>query len=245
MFRDEITRNRALILPPDAFCASAAAASLGSNQSVAVNTLATQNITGYTVDLAFDTDLVQFDLSFTKNDSLEPNPVFGLLARRDGSTANLAFVTPGPAGANDTRQSAERPEWSASGLLTVTPSERWVFALNPRYQGPEWAYAPAGAARLVDAAGNRVVEDVDFGNYFVMNASIQYFLGEDLEHRFMLRLVNLLDEDYSERYSGGSTLQISRAAVRGEIGPQNSSYYRQYGWNGKPRSVWMQYEYRF
>jgi outer membrane receptor protein involved in Fe transport len=245
IFRDEIARNRALILTPDAFCANAAAANFGANQSVAVNTLAVQDIKGYTVDLAFDTDLLQFDLSFTKNESLEPNPVFGLAARRDGSTANLAFVTPGPAGANENRQSAERPEWSASGLVTFTPSERWVFALNPRYQGPEWAYAPNGAARLVDANGNRVVEDVNFGNYFVLNASIQYFLGEDLEHRFMLRLVNLLDEEYFERYSGGSTLQVSRAAVRGEIGPQNASYYRQYGWNGKPRSVWMQYEYRF
>lgn len=245
VFRDEIERNRATIVPPDAFCASAAAANLGSNQTVAINTLARQDIKGYTVDLAFDTDLVQFDLSFTKNDSLEPNPVFGLLARRDGSTANLSFVTPGPAGANERRQSAERPEWSASGLITFTPSDQWVFALNPRYQGPEWAYAPSGAARLVDAAGNRVVEDVNFGNYFVMNASIQYFLGENREHRFMLRLVNIFDEDYSERYSGGSTLQISRAAVRGEIGPQNSSYYRQYGWNGKPRSAWVQYEYRF
>jgi hypothetical protein len=245
VFRDEIVRNRALIIPPDDFCATAAAAGLGSNQSVAVNTLARQDIKGYTVDLAFDTDLVQFDLSFTKNDSLEPNPVFGLAARLDGSTANLAFVTPGTAGANPLRQSAERPEWSASGLITFTPSDRLTVAFNPRYQGPEWAYAPNGLARLVDASGNRVVEDVNFGNYFVMNASIQYLLGEDLEHRFMVRLVNLFDEEYFERYSGGSTLQISRAAVRGELGPQNSGYYRQYGWNGKPRSVWVQYEYRF
>lgn len=243
--RDEIVANRSLIIPPDAFCATAAAASLAPNQTVAVNTLALQDIKGYTVDLAFDTDMVQFDLSFTKNDSLEPNPVFGLLARRDGTTTNLSFVTPGPAGANPTRQSAERPEWSASGLITFTPTDRLTVALNPRYQGPEWAYAPSGAARLVDANGNRVVEDVNFGNYFVMNASVQYLLGENLEHRFMVRLVNLFDEDYSERYSGGSTLQISRAAVRGELGPQNSAYYRQYGWNGKPRSVWVQYEYRF
>jgi hypothetical protein len=97
----------------------------------------------------------------------------------------------------------------------------------------------------VDAAGNRVVEDVNFGEYFVLNGSIQYYLGDDLEHRFMVRLVNLLDEDYFERASGGAALEISRGAVRGEIGPQNSSYYRQYGWNGKPRSIWLQYEYNF
>lgn len=243
--RDEIERNRQLVIPPDAFCATAAAGDLPGSQSVAVNQRSLQDIRGFTVDLALDTELVQFDITFTKNDSLEPNPVYGLLARRDGSTANLGLVVPGPAGANERRQSGERPEWSLSGLFTFTPSERWVIALNPRYQGPEWAYAPPSAARLVDANGERVVDDVNFGNYFVMNASLQYFLGEDLEHRFMIRAVNLFDEDYFERASGGSDLRISRAAVRGEIGPQNSAYYRQYGWNGKPRSVWLQYEYRF
>lgn len=243
--RDEITRNRALIVTPDAFCASAAAANLPSNQTVAVNTLAVQKIEGYTVDLSLDTDLVQFDVTFTKNDSLEPNPVFGLLARRDGTTANLTTVVPGPAGTNEFRQSAERPEWSVSGLFQFTPSDRWVFSLNPRYQGPEWAWAPAGAARLVDANGNRVVEDVNFGNYFVLNGSVQLYLGENKQHRFMLRAVNILGEQYYERYSGGSGLQVSRAAVRGELGVQNSAYYRQYGWNGKPRSFWVQYEYNF
>lgn len=243
--RDEIERNRQLIIPPDAFCATAAAGDLPGNQSVAVNQRSLQDIRGFTVDLALDTKLVQFDITFTKNDSLEPNPVFGLPARRDGTTANLGFVVPGPAGANERRQSTERPEWSLSGLFTFTPSERWVFALNPRYQGPEWAYAPASAARLVDANGERVVPDVNFGNYFVLNGSVQYFLGENLEHRFMIRAVNLLDEDYFERASGGSDLRISRAAVRGEIGPEDSAYYRQYGWNGKPRSIWLQYEYRF
>ena len=243
--RDEIERNRALIVTPDAFCTTAAVGNLPGFQTVAVNTLALQDIKGFTVDLSLDTDLIQADLTFTKTDSLEPNPVFGLLARRDGSTANLGFVVPGRAGANQLRQSAERPEWSLSSLITITPSDRWVFAFNPRYQGPEFAYAPAAAARLVNANGERVVKDVNFGKYFVLNGSIQYFLGRDKQHRFMLRAVNVLNEDYFERASGGSTLQISRAAVRGEIGPQNSSFYRQYGWNGKPRSFWLQYEYNF
>ena len=90
------------------------------------------------------------------------------------------------------------------------------ISLNPRYQGPEWAYAPTSAARLVDANGERVVDDVNFGDYFVLNGSVQYFLGEDLEHRLMIRLVNILDEDYYERASGGSALRMSRAGVRGE-----------------------------
>ncbi len=243
--RDVIEANRALIVPPDAFCATAAAGNVTGTEQVAVNQIARQDIEGYTVDLSLDLDLVQFDVTFTKSDSLEPNPVRGVLARLDGTTTNLDYVTPGRAGSEQFRQSAERPEWSLSGLFTFTPSERFVFALNPRYQGPEWAYAPTGAARLVDASGNRVVEDVNFGEYFVLNGSIQYFLGDDLEHRFMVRAVNILDEQYFERASGGASLQISRAAVRGELGPQDSAFYRQYGWNGKPRSFWVQYEYRF
>ncbi|WP_137680749.1 TonB-dependent receptor plug domain-containing protein [Aurantiacibacter suaedae] len=243
--RDVIEANRSLIVPPDAFCATAAAADLSGDQTVAVNQLSSQDIKGWTVDMALDLDLVQFDISFTKSESLEPNPVYGVAARLDGTTTNLDFVVPGPAGNNEFRQSAERPEWALSGLITLTPSDRWVFALNPRYQGPEWAYAGTSAARLVDANGERVLRDVNFGEYFVLNGSIQYYMGEEKQHRFMVRLVNILDEDYFERASGGSDLRISRAAVRGEIGPEDSAYYRQYGWNGKPRSIWVQYEYNF
>ena len=241
----DIDRNRALVIPPDAFCATAIAANISPNETVAVNTLNVQQIEGFTIDVSLDTDLVQLDATFTKNDSLQPNPTFGVLARRDGTTTNLNFVVPGEAGSNPLRQSEERPEWSLSGLVTVTPTDRLVVSLNPRYQGPEFAYAPTAAARLVDANGERVLPDVNFGNYFVLNGSIQYYLGDEKQHRFMLRFVNILNEDYFERASGGADLRISRAAVRGEIGPANSAYYRQYGWNGKPRSVWLQYEYNF
>lgn len=243
--RDVIEANRRLIIPPDAFCATAASADLPGDQSVAVNQLSKQDIKGWTVDLALDLDLVQFDVSFTKSESLEPNPVYGVMARLDGTATDLDFVVPGPAGSEEFRQSGERPEWSLSGLATLTPSDRWVFALNPRYQGPEWAYAGTSAARLVDENGERVLRDVNFGEYFVLNGSIQYYLGDEKEHRLMVRLVNILNEDYYERASGGAGLGISRAAVRGEIGPEDSAYYRQYGWNGKPRSIWLQYEYNF
>jgi outer membrane receptor protein involved in Fe transport len=243
--RDEIQRNRDNIIPPDAFCATAAERDLPGTQSVTVNQRSMQDIKGYTVDVALDTDFVQLDATFTKNDSLEVNPVYGVLARLDGTTTDLDFVVPGPAGSERLRQSDERPEWTASGLITFTPSERWAISLNPRYQGPEWARAGTSLARLVDAEGNRVVDDVNFGNYFVLNGSVQYFMGEDLQHRFMVRLVNILNEDYFERASGGADLRISRAGIRGEIGPEDSAYYRQYGWNGKPRSIWLQYEYSF
>ncbi len=243
--RDVITANRRNIIAPDEFCATAASMNLDGGQSVAVNSRSTQDIQGFTIDVSVDLDQWQADFSFTDMESKEPNPVYGVMARLDGTSSNLGFVVPGRAGSEEFRQSAERPEWTLSGLITYKPTDRWIFALNPRWQGPEHAYAGTTLARMVDASGNRVVEDVNFGDYFVLNGSIQYFLGDNRQHRFLLRAVNILDEDYYERMSGGSGLQVSRAAVRGEIGPNDSAYYRQYGWNGKPQSFFLQYEYSF
>ena len=240
-----IANNRTAIIPPDEFCGTAASLGLPGSESVAVNTVSTQDIEGFTIDVAFDFDQIQADFSFTDMESLERNPVYGTLARLDGTTTDLDFVVPGPAGNSELRQSSERPEWTLSGLITYTPNDRWVFALNPRWQGPEYAYAGTSLARLVDENGERVVDDVNFGDYFVLNGSVQYFMGENRQHRILLRAVNILDEDYFERASGGATLEVESAAVRREIGPQNSEYYRQYGWNGKPRSLFLQYEYTF
>lgn len=243
--REVIEANRRDIIPPDTFCATAFENGLNGLDTVSVNALAEQDIQGVTLDVGLNFEKLRVDLTFTDLESLEPNPVRGVAARLDGTATDLDFVVPGRAGSVEKRQSGERPEWMLSGLITYTPFERWSFSLNPRWQGPEYAYAPTGLARLVDENGNRVVEDVNFGNYFVLNGSIQYRHGADLQHRFLLRIVNLLDEDYFERASGGATLPVERAAVRGEIGPNDSSYYRQYGWNGKPRSAWLQYEYSF
>ena len=240
-----IERNRQNIVPPNDFCATAAAGLNDPDESVAVNAVAQQDIEGITLDVAFDFDKWQADFSFTDMESLEPNPVFGAMARLDGTTTDLGFVVPGHAGGSEYRQSSERPEWTLSGLVTYTPTDRWVFALNPRWQGPEWAYAGTSLARMVDEDGTRVVEDLNFGDYFVLNGSVQYFLGDEKQHRFLIRGVNLLDEEYYERASGGSGYSRDRAVVRGEVGPNDSAYYRQYGWNGKPRSFWIQYEYSF
>lgn len=89
-----------------------------------------------------------------------------------------------------------------------------------------------------------MVPDENFGDYVVVNGSIQYFMGPNLEHRFLLRAVNILDENYYER-GGFGNQQLSRAGVRGELGLNDSNYYYPYGWNGKPQSFWLQYEYRF
>ncbi|WP_300379126.1 TonB-dependent siderophore receptor [Henriciella sp.] len=265
-----IEGNRESIVPPDAFCATAAAGLLEPGQSVAVNTLSTQEIEGFTIDVAFDFDKWQADFSFTDMESLQPNSTFGQFARLEGTGFNLdgtysadelatlnargvdaallspdGYIIPGVRGAAEKIQSSERPDWTLSGLITYTPTDRWVFSLNPRWQGAEYANSGTSVARMVDENGNRVFERLNFGDYFVLNGSVQYFMGDEKQHRFLIRGVNLLDEDYFERASGGSSYSRDRAAIRGEIGPNDAGYYRQYGWNGKPRSVWIQYEYTF
>lgn len=232
------------IITPVQFCADYPTSGLTPLDTAYFNTTATQDITGYTFDLSFDLDQIQADFSFTKQESLEPNPRFGLTAVREGTGQALTTVIPGAAGSERFRQSGERPEWMASALVTYTPSPRWVFAVNPRWQGKEWLYVQNNVARFVNAAGDRTNPDVNFGNYLVVNASVQYYLGEDLEHRFLLRVVNLFDKKYSER-GGATDRAFSRAGIRGEIGPNDSGYYYTYQWNGKPLSFFLQYEYRF
>ncbi|MEY4642448.1 MAG: hypothetical protein RLZZ227_2442 [Pseudomonadota bacterium] len=232
------------IITPIEFCEFALAQGLPDTSTASFNLRTAQDISGVTLDVAFDFDRWQADFTFTDMESLEVNPTFGLAALREDTGAVQPFIVPGDAGTNRVRQSGERAEWSASLLLSYTPSERWVLSLNPKWQGPEWNWAPTAAARLVDANGRRTNPDVDFGNYVVLNGSVQYFMGDDLQHRFLLRAVNMLDEDYLER-GGFGNQQLSRAGARGEIGLNSSAYYYPYGWNGKPRSFFLQYEYSF
>jgi iron complex outermembrane receptor protein len=235
------------IIPPDAFCAFALAeyklGNLTGNETSYFNRQQTQEIQGVTLDASIDIAEWQADFTFTNMSSEEPNPIYGLTALEAGTGANLGYIVPGAAGSSELRQSSERPEWSASALLSYTPTDRWTISLNPRWQGPEWAYAGTTQARLVDANAMRTNPDLNFGNYFVLNGSIQYRMGDDLQHRFLLRLVNITDESYFERASASADKRLSTAGVRGEIGRYDSEYYYQYGWNGKPRSVWIQYEY--
>ena len=232
------------IITPTEFCATFRDFGLTPLDVATFNTRASQDIKGYTFDFALDIDQLTVDLSFTKQDSLEPNPIFGLTAVRDVTGQALTTVVPGRAGSEQFRQSGERPKWMASALVTYEPTDRWIFSANPRLQGDEFLYVQNNAARLVDAAGNRTNPDVNFGDYLVVNASVQYLLGDDREHRFMLRIVNLFDKKYFER-GGATDRAFSRAAVRGELLPTNSRYYYTYGWNGKPLSFYLQYEYNF
>ena len=232
------------IITPTEFCASWPSFGLTPLDVATFNTKAIQDIKGYTLDVAFDIDQWALDFSFTKQESFEPNPLFGLTAVRAGTGQALTTVVPGRAGSERFRQSGERPEWMASALLTWTPTDRWVVALNPRWQGPEYAYVQNNAARLVDASGNRTNPDVNFGDYFVLNASVQYFMGNEKQHRLMLRVVNVTDEEYWER-GGATDRAFSRAGVRGELTARDPAYFYTYGWNGKPLSFFFQYEYNF
>jgi iron complex outermembrane recepter protein len=232
------------IITPTEFCERFPTSGLSPLDFATFNTRATQDIKGYTLDVALDLAKWTLDFSFTKQESFELNPVFGLTAVRANTGQVLTTPVPGDAGSERLRQSGERPEWMASALLTYTPNDRWVISMNPRWQGPEYLYAQNNASRLVDAAGARTNPDVNFGDYFVLNASVQHFLGKDREHRLMLRVVNVLDEDYWER--GGATDRLfSRGGVRGEVGPNNPDFFYTYGWNGKPLSFYFQYEYNF
>jgi hypothetical protein len=232
------------IVTPVEFCENFASYGLTAEDTATFNRRTIQDIRGLTLDVAFDVAKWAMDFSFTKQDSKEPNPLFGLTARAAGTGAALTTVVPGPAGSRRKRQSSERPEWMASMLMTYKPTERWAVSLNPRWQGPEWLYVQNNAARLVNEAGLRTNPDVNFGDYLVVNASLQYFMGESLEHRLMLRAVNLLDKDYWER-GGATDRSFSRAGVRGETGVNDPAYYYTYGWNAKPRSFYLQYEYNF
>ncbi len=232
------------IITPTEFCASWQNQGLTPLDSATFNTRAVQKIKGYTLDVSLDIEKWTLDFSFTKQESLEPNPVLGLTAVRANTGQALTSVVPGRAGSNAFRQSGERPEWLASALLTWQPSDRWIVALNPRWQGPEWLYVQNNAARLVDAAGERTNPDLNFGDYFVLNASVQFFMGAEKQHRLMLRGVNLFDKYYWER-GGATDRAVSRAGVRGETTALNPGYFYTYGFTGKPRSFFLQYEYKF
>lgn len=233
------------IITPDTFCEYAENQGYIGTEVAYFNRDQQQDIEGITLDVAFDLDRWQLDFTYTDMESLEPNPIYEQNALLDGTGEVQDFVVPGAAGSNEFRQSAERPEWSAAALITFTPSNRWILSLNPTWQGPEWAYGGGRNSRLVDASGDRVSPDLNFGDYMVLNGSVQYFLGDNNEHRFLLRAVNILDEEYFERASASADQAVSRAGVRGELGINDADYYYQYGWNGKPRSFWLQYEYKF
>jgi iron complex outermembrane receptor protein len=129
------------------------------------------------------------------------------------------------------RQINETPEWFAQGSLTFhSDSNRYHFALLPRYQGPEFVQG--------------TYERVNFGEYLVVNATFGFWAGDQQQHRLQLRGVNLLDEQYAERYGFG-TKQFSEDFLTGQVRLNSPEYFFPYAFEGKPRSFFASYQYRF
>jgi hypothetical protein len=100
----------------------------------------------------------------------------------------------------------------------------------PRYQGPEFVQG--------------TFDRVNFGEYLVVNATVGYWAGDKQQHRFQLRGVNLLDEEYAERYGFG-TKQFSQDFLTGQVPLNSPGYFYPYAFEGKPRSYFVSYSYQF
>ena len=152
-----------------------------------------------------------------------------------GYTAQDASAESGPQAGD---QISETPAWFMSGTVSWTsPNGRLNVSVMPRFQGPEWA---AGGLSV----GGRPTVRTNFGNYAVVNATINYFMGKDMQHQLQLRIVNLTDEKYAERYGFG-TMRYSSAYARGEVKSTSPDYYFGYPFEGKPRSVYVSFSTRF
>lgn len=133
-----------------------------------------------------------------------------------------------------TLQINETPEYMIQGNLAWhSPDNRFHVTLLPRYQGPEYATGGVGGALRTN-----------FGNYFIANGSIAYWAGENQEHKFQLRVVNILDTEYAERWAYGN-VRFSEAFVTGQIKVNGPGYFYGYPFEGKPRSVYLSYTTRF
>jgi iron complex outermembrane receptor protein len=135
---------------------------------------------------------------------------------------------------NSELQINETPEYMIVGNVALhSPNQRFHLNLYPRYQGPEFSTGGVGGSLRKN-----------FGNYFLLNGSLAYWAGAERQHRFQLRLVNVLDKSYAERYGFGNQ-RFGSAFIRGEIALNSPQYFYGYEFEGKPRSVYLSYSTRF
>jgi len=128
----------------------------------------------------------------------------------------------------------ETPEYMIGGNVRWSSADdRFSVTLFPRYQGPE--YATGGVKSSLRH---------NFGNYFLMNGSIGYRLGDERQHQIQLRVVNIFDKKYAERYGYGN-MRYSSAFIRGEIALNSPEYFYGYEFEGKPRSVYISFTTKF
>jgi iron complex outermembrane receptor protein len=148
-----------------------------------------------------------------------------------GYTAQNARLATGPL-ANE--QINETPAWFMNGTIEWTaPGRRFNIALMPRIQGSE--YVRGGLA-----VGGIAQTRTNFGNYKVFNLSANYYLGENRQHQFQIRIVNIFNEYYAERYGFGNQ-RFGSAFNRGEYGTNSPKYFFGYPFEGKPRAAYVSY----
>lgn len=149
----------------------------------------------------------------------------------------------------------ETPEYFIQGNAAFhSANQRFHVNLFGRYQGPEWAtggpsnttgtYLLNGVETPKPAGISTPRFRQNFGNYFVLNGSVAYWLGDEKQHRFQLRVVNIFDNLYAERYGFGNQSR-SEAFITGRIALNSDPYFFGYRFEGKPRSVFLSYQTSF
>lgn len=185
-----------------------------------------QTTTGLTPNTRFNNDAVteirgavfDADYAFTRN-----------------IQASVSYTRQQARLAGSTRQINATPLWFATANVRIQSDDgRWHFSLLPRMQGKEIIQAPAVSG----------LPDFDYGDWFVLNATVQYWMGDDRQHRFQLRGVNLLDEEYGERGAFGNQFYGS-AFIRGEFTNTDPEYFYPYIFQGKRRAFYVTYSYQF
>ena len=156
------------------------------------------------------------------------------------------------AGSRKGLQLNETPVWFATAAIDWTSKDkRLKLQMLPRIQGAEYSTGgPAIAGTTRPAVNGRGADTgvpryrTNFGDYTVVNASISYAAGEDMQHRFQLRIVNVFDEYYSERWGFGNNF-YGAAFNRGEYTNTDDRYFYGYPFEGKPRSYYVSYSTKF
>lgn len=182
------------------------------------------------------------------------NEIEGLTAELDFRIgeqwhANIGYTKQDSSLASGSRagvQFNETPEWFATASLDWTSLDRRLkLQILPRFQGPEWATGGPAIAGTTRPPVNGRGRDTgvpryrhNFGDYTVVNATVTYLLGEQMQHRLQFRVVNLLDEKYAERWGFGNNFYGS-AFNRGEYTNTDDRYFYGYPFEGKPRSYYV------
>lgn len=150
-------------------------------------------------------------------------------------TASVSYTRQQAVLEGTNRQINATPLWFVTGNVGYSSnSGRWHFNLLPRFQGKEIIQAPAVSG----------LPDFNYGDWFFLNGSVQYWMGDKREHRLQLRAVNILDEYYGGRAAFGNQLYGSEF-IRGEFSNTDPRYFYPYIFQGKPRSFFVSYSYQF